>query len=207
MKLYHAQVSPFVRMVRVLLHETGLADRVVLEPVTGTPVAPGSLPLAQNPIGKIPVLETQEGMLYDSRVICRYIDHLAGGPAYPAPPALWDVLVVEATAHGMAEAAVLIVYEARVRPPAMRSDAWLGAQWDRIARAAAVLERDRMPLLEREPDGCPDMGQIAVAVTLGYCDFRLPGRDWRAGNPRLAAWEAAFAARPAMRATAPCDNL
>jgi glutathione S-transferase len=207
MKLYHAPVSPFVRMVRVLLIETGLADRVALEPVTGTPVAPASLPLDQNPIGKIPVLETPEGVLYDSRVICRYLDHMAGGPAYPAPPALWDVLVVEATAHGMAEAAVLIVYEGRVRPPEMRSAPWIEAQWARIARAAAVLERDWMPLLARKPEGCPDMGQIAVAVTLGYCDFRLPGRDWRSGNPRLSAWQEVFAARPAMRATVPHDPL
>jgi glutathione S-transferase len=203
MKLYHAQVSPFVRMVRVLLHEAGLSDRVALETVGGTPVAPGSLPLAQNPIGKIPVLETPDGMLYDSRVICRYIDHLAGGPAYPAPPALWDVLVVEATAHGMAEAAVLIVYEGRVRPPEMQSPAWIEAQWARIARAVDALERDWMTHLERQPSGCPDMGQIAVAVVLGYCDFRLPNRDWRTGHPRLAAWEAAFARRPSMLATVP----
>jgi glutathione S-transferase len=207
MKLYHAPVSPFVRMVRVLLIETGLDGRVTLEPVTGTPVAPASLPLAQNPIGKIPVLQTPEGMLYDSRVICRYVDHMAGGVAYPAPPALWDVLVVEATAHGMAEAAVLMVYEGRVRPPEARSEPWVDAQWARIARAAAVLERDRMPYLERQPAGCPDMGQIAVAVVLGYCDFRLAGRDWRDGNPRLAAWQAAFAARPAMRATEPHDPV
>lgn len=207
MKLYHAPVSPFVRMVRVLLHETGLTDRVTLETVAGTPVAPGSLPLAQNPIGKIPVLETPDGALYDSRVICRYIDHLAGGQAYPAPPALWDVLVVEATAHGMAEAAVLIIYEGRVRPPEQRSEAWVEAQWSRIARAAAVLERDWMDHLERTPAGCPDMGQIAVAVVLAYCDFRLPARDWRAGNPRLAAWAAAFAERPSMRETVPHDKL
>lgn len=204
MKLYHAPVSPFVRMVRVLLHETGLSNRVELLPVAGTPVAPGSLPLAQNPIGKIPVLETPEGMLHDSRVICRYIDHLAGGVAYPSPPALWDVLVVEATAHGMAEAAVLIVYEGRVRPPEMQSADWTQAQWARVARAVAVLERDRMPQLEAARD-VPDMGQVAVAVALDYCDFRLPARDWRTGHPRLAAWHAAFAARPSMLATDPRD--
>lgn len=205
MQLFQAPVSPFVRMVRVLLHETGLADRVDLVPVAGTPVAPGSLPLDRNPIGKIPVLETPDGVLYDSRVICRYVDHLAGGPAYPAPPALWDVLVIEATAHGMAEAAVLIVYEGRVRPPEMQSAAWIAAQWARVERAADVLERDRMPHLERAAAGCPDMGQIAVAVALEYCDFRLPARDWRAGRPRLAAWVAAFAARPSMQQTRPHD--
>ncbi len=204
MKLYHAPVSPFVRMVTVLLHETGLAPRVTLVPVAGNPVAPGTLPVDRNPIGKIPVLETPEGTLHDSRVICRYLDHLAGGVAYPAPPALWPVLVDEATGHGMAEAAALIVYEGRLRETDKQSAPWVAAQWARVTRACDALEAgaDR---LARPVSGVADMGQVAVAVALGYADYRLPARDWRSGRPRLAAWHAAFAARPAMQATAPRD--
>jgi glutathione S-transferase len=47
------------------------------------------------------------------------------------------------------------------------------------------------------------MGHIAIGCMLGYLDFRHGARDWRAGHPKLAAWEAGFAQRPAMLATAP----
>jgi len=49
----------------------------------------------------------------------------------------------------------------------------------------------------------PDIGQIAVAVALGYRDFRFADDDWRPRRPKLAAWYATFAERPSMRATAP----
>jgi glutathione S-transferase len=203
MRLFHAPASPFVRKVMILLHETGLIAETALVPVAGTPVAPGTLPLDRNPIGKIPVLETAEGTLYDSRVICRYVDHRAGGVAYPPPPALWNTLTVEATADGIMEAAVLIVYEGRVRPEEIRHTPWTDAQWARIARAVDVLEGTWMPHLTQLHAACPDMGQIAVAAALGYIDFRLSDRDWRAGHDHLAAWYADFARRPSMQATIP----
>ena len=43
----------------------------------------------------------------------------------------------------------------------------------------------------------------SVACALGYLDFRHAERDWRALHPGLAAWHTAFAARPALLATAP----
>jgi glutathione S-transferase len=203
MQLFHAPASPFVRKVMVVLHETGLIAGTEVIAVSGTPVAPGSLPLDRNPIGKIPVLVTPDGTLYDSRVICRYLDHLAGGAAYPAPPALWATLTLEAMADGLMDAAVLIVYEGRVRPEERRHAPWVAAQWARIARALDALEAQWMDHLTAARTGCPDMGQIAVAVALDYLDFRHADRDWRAGHDRLAAWQAAFAQRPSMRATVP----
>ena len=72
MRLYHSPTSPFVRKVVVVLHETGLLAQVELVSATGTPLAPGTLPVERNPFGKIPVLERPDGpALYDSRVICR----------------------------------------------------------------------------------------------------------------------------------------
>ena len=192
--------SPFVRKVKVVLHETGLLPGVELEPAGGTPVAPGTMPVTRNPLGKIPVLEREDGpALYDSRVICRYLDDLAGGRLYPEKPRLWETLTLEATGDGMMEAAVLIVYEDRTRPEEKRFDGWVEGQWAKIARGLDAIEGRWMAHLA----GPLDAGQIAVGCALGYLDFRLGPREWRAGRPALADWEKRFAARPAMLATRP----
>ncbi len=200
MRLYHSATSPYVRKVMVLLHETKMLDRVELIGVAGTPVDPGSMPLAQNPLGKIPALERKDGpAIYDSRVICRYLDSQSGAKLYPAEPALWDVLTLEATADGILDAAILMVYESRVRPEEKRFDAWVEGQWAKIDRSLDALETRWMSHLS----GPLNMGQIAVGCALGYLDFRHSDRGWRAARPHLAAWEAGFADRPSMQATQP----
>lgn len=200
LRLYHSLTSPYVRKVMILLHETAQLDAVELVPATGTPVDPGSMPLAQNPLGKIPALERPDGpALYDSRVICRYLDHRAGGRLYPAPPRLWESLTLEATADGILDAAILMVYESRVRPDNLRFEAWVEGQWAKISRAIDAVEARWVSHLS----GPLDIGQIAVACALGYLDFRHGDRDWRNAHPGLAAWYSGFAARPSMEATVP----
>ncbi|MFM7334054.1 MAG: glutathione S-transferase [Tabrizicola sp.] len=200
MKLYHAPASPFVRKVMVLLHEAKATDRVTLVPVSGNPLAPGTMPVDRNPLGKIPALERPDGpTLYDSRVITRYLDDLLQARLYPAAPRLWDTLVIEATADGIAEAAVLMRYEMQVRPEDTRSPAWAEAQWQKVARALDALEERWMSHLS----GPIDMGQIAVGCALGYLDLRHAERDWRGMHPVLAAWFGSFGARPSMQATLP----
>ena len=199
MKLYHSATSPFVRQVTTLIAEAGISG-VELIPVAGTPVDPGTLPIDRNPLGKIPALITDDGQtLYDSRVICRYLDATYDAGLYPAGPRLWQTLVLEATADGMLEAALLMVYENRLRPEDQRFSPWVRGQWQKIERALDTLERDWIDHLA----GPLDMGQIAVGCALGYLDFRLSALPWRAAHPDLAAWEAAFSARPAMAATVP----
>ena len=200
MKLYHAPASPFVRKVMVLLHLAGATDRVALAPVAGNPLDPGSLPVDRNPLGKIPALETADGaVLYDSRVITRYLDDFLQCGLYPEAPRLWDCLVVEATADGISDAAVLMRYEEHVRPPACRSPDWVEAQWAKIDRALTAVEERWLPHLQ----GPMDMGQVALGCALGYLDFRQPGRDWRAARPGLTAWWTGMSGTPAFRATAP----
>ena len=88
MRLFHSPTSPYVRKCMVLLHESGMLDQVDLISATGTPVDTGSMPLAHNPLGKIPALERDDGpALYDSRVICRYFDRLSGKRFYRQNPA------------------------------------------------------------------------------------------------------------------------
>jgi glutathione S-transferase len=200
LRLFHAAASPYVRKVMVLLIETGQLGDVTLVPASGTPVEPGTLPLAQNPLGKIPCLERPDGpALYDSRVICRWLDDRAGGRLYPPPPRLWETLTLEATGDGIMDAAILMVYETRVRDEDRRSAAWVEGQWAKVTRALDAIEARWMAHLA----GPLDMGQVAVAAALGYLDLRHAARDWRAGRPSLAAWEARFAERPAMVATRP----
>ena len=185
-------------MVRVMLHEADMTDRVELVEATGTPLAPGTMPLGQNPLGKIPALERADGpAIYDSRVICRYVDDLAGGRFYPTKARLWETLTLEATAHGIMDSAILMVYESRVRPPEKQFSEWVEAQWSKAARALDAVEARWMSHLAGPVDGA----QIAMACALGYLDLRHADRDWRAGRPALAAWEARFAERPSMQAT------
>ncbi len=200
MKLYHAAASPFVRKVMVTLHELSLMDQVEIVSAATTPMATDSTLAAKNPLGKIPALEREGGAtLYDSRVICRYLDDVAGGRLYPAAPRLWETLTLEATADGIMEAAVLMVYEIRCRPEATQDGNWIEAQWQKIDRALDAIEARWMAHLA----GPLDAAQVAVGCTLGYLDFRHDARDWRAGRPDLAAWDKAFAARDSMAATTP----
>ncbi len=200
MRLFHSPTTPFGRKVMVMLIETGQTGDTEVISASGSPIDPGSMPLGTNPLGKIPALELDDGTaIYDSRVICRFLDDRAGGKLYPAKPRLWNTLTLEATADGMLDAAILMLYETRIRPEDKRFDGWVEGQWAKIARALDALEGRWMGHL----NGPLDMGQIAVACALSYLDFRHDVRNWRAGHPKLAAWHEAFAGRDSMKATEP----
>lgn len=200
MQLAYSPTSPYVRKVMVLLHETGQLEGVALQDQSGTPLAPADALLPKNPLGKVPALERPDGpTLYDSRVICAYLDDRAGGKLYGSGQRRWDTLTLEATADGILDAALLMVYENRLRPENMRMDAWVDGQWGKIERACAALNTRWMSHLS----GPLDMGQIAVGCALAYVDFRLGSRGWRKGNDSLAAWFEKFDSRESMQATPP----
>ncbi len=199
MQLYTSGTTPFGRKVMVQIHESGLQAQVQVHTVAGTPLDPGTMPVGQNPLGKIPALIVDGQAIYDSRVICRYLDQLSGAALYPLGDALWPVLTLEATADGTLEAALLMVYEDRLRPAEKQFAPWVEGQWGKISRALDAIESRWMHLL----NGPLTMAHVALGVALGYVDFRHGGRDWRAGRPQLAAWEKTFAARPAMQQTRP----
>ena len=200
MRLYFSPTSPYVRKVMVLLHETGQIGDVELVAGSGNPVDPAGAPLDANPLGKVPALERPDGpALYDSRVICRYLDDRAASGLYPEGARLWDTLTVEATGDGILDAALLMVYEGRIRPEELRYGPWVEGQWAKVDRALDALETRWVAHLQ----GPLDAGQIAVGCALGYLDFRHHVRDWRNGRPRLAGWFAGFDARASMRATVP----
>ena len=199
MKLYFASASPYVRKVRVLAIETGLADRIELVKVTITPVGPDADLCAENPIGKIPTLARDDGgALYDSRVICEYLDTLHDGARmFPAHgEARWTALRKQALADGILDAAVNVRYEMFLRPESLRWSGWVDGQMGKVRRSLDELERE--PLGETV-----DIGTVSTACALGYLDFRFADEGWRDSRPKLAAWFEMFSTRPSMSETRP----
>ena len=201
MKLFFSPTSPYVRKVLVLAHEIGLADQIEFIDRHPHPVDRDPAIVAKNPTGKVPTLLLDDGTsLYDSRVICQYLASLGSGPTmYPdATPDSWQVLTLEALADGLLDAALIIYYETFERPKEQIWDGWLSGQWEKIDSTVDEYER----LLESFT-GQVNAATIAIAVTLGYLDFRFEDHPWRPGHARTQAWYEEFAQRPSMQATVP----
>lgn len=199
MQLYFNPASPFVRKVRVTAHELGLGDRIELTSISLTPLSPHDGVRSSNPLGKIPTLITDDGAaLYDSPVICEYLDSLAGGNRiFPAAGgARWTALRRQALADGIMDAAVLTRYEQAARPKELRWEAWVDGQFLKIRTALDALEHEDLA----DPF---DIGTISIACALGYLDLRFAAESWRTRRPRLAAWLAAVSPRPSLAATIP----
>lgn len=199
MKLYTNPASPFARKVRVIVREVNLTkqvEEIVVNPMTSEELR------RVNPLGKIPALILYDGSaLIDSRVICEYLNDMGGGKFFPGTSILrensgrWRALGLQALGDGLADAAVARQYELR-RPESERSQAFLDKQNAVIARTLDALEHVRFPKV-------PTIGEIAVACSLGYLDFREVAPGWRDTRPNLKAWYEDFAKFPSMVGTAP----
>jgi len=201
MKLYAPTPSPYVRKVRVLARETGLAARIEEIPAAVSPIAPDERVTRANPLGKVPALILDDGTaLYDSPVICEYLDGLHSGRRLfpPAGPARWAALRQQAEGDGLLDAAVLTRYELVLRPEPLRWPEWVAGQKAKVAGALDDLERNADSLA-----GELTIGGITIACALGYLDFRFAEDAWRTGRPRLAAWFAAISTRDSLRTTMP----
>lgn len=201
MQLYYSPTSPYVRKVMVLLHETGLLDRVALTPATVTPITNDPAVAAHNPLTKVPTLTLDDGSdLYDSRVICEYLDTLHHGtPMIPdGGEARWRVLRVQATADGLLDAALLTRYETFMRPEEKRWPEWIEGQTGKFMRAVDKLEAEAKSFSQ-----AITLAEISTACALGYLDFRFGHLPWRDSHPKLAEFMAAFSQRPSMEATKP----
>ena len=195
MKLRYSTTSPFVRKVHVLALETGQIDRIELVKTVTTDPDLGR----NNPLQKVPAMELDDGSsLYDSRVICEYLDSQAGGKFFPAPGlARWTALRRQALADGMMDAAVLRMMESK-KPENLRSADWDKRQKLKVTQGVAALEADHLgPQL--------DIGTLSVAIVLDYLDFRFKAEDWRPAHPKLAAWHKNFSERASLKKTLPHD--
>jgi glutathione S-transferase len=203
MKLHYSVTSPFVRKVMAVAIETGVDGRLELVTPTMTPVNPDVDLVKDNPLGKVPCLVTADGAaLYDSRVICEYLDSRHDGPKmFPAGgPARWTALRRQAEGDGIMDAGVLARYETFLRPEQRRWPEWLEGQKGKFRRALDSLEREAA-----EFGDTIDIGTITIGCALGYVDFRYGDEDWRTPRPRLATWFERFARRPSMAKTAPVE--
>lgn len=198
MKIYFSPTSPFVRKCLVVAHEVGLADQMEMLPSAAHPVNRDPAVVADNPLGQVPALFTDEGqVLYDSRVICEYLNDRAQASIFPAESAdKWVALVDQSLADGILDAALLARYEQVARPAQFQWAPWEQGQMDKVDSALRHFN-DKAAGLE----GRVDIGTISLGCALGYLDLRFADLGWRGRCPALARWFEAYSKRPAMLAT------
>jgi len=196
MELHFSPGSPFARKVRILIREKGLTN--VVAELLENPHLDSPQLLALNPLGKVPVLSSDEGPIFDSPVICEYLDALGPGPSLLGQNRIerLHILRQQALADGIMDAAVASVLEQR------RSDTLPSAHW--LRRWSSAIRRG-VDSLSTAPQPAFDLGGIAVYCALAYLDFRLPEVEWRRAHPPLAQWVEVVSGRPSCRETAPGD--
>ena len=203
MKLFYSPASPFARKVRAAAIELGLSDRLELEIIDTAPGKPNrAYANAYNPLRKIPTLLCDDGAtVYDSSLICEYLDGLAGGgrivPRQEAPHR-WRVLTNHTLAHGMCEAALSIRYEMALRPEERRWQVWIDDQWDRIDAGLEWFSHNSAELADPI-----NIAHLALGSLLGYLDFRMPERPWRPRFPLVKEWFERLERRPSFQQTRP----
>ena len=200
MRLWHNPASPFARKVRIISRETGLLESIEEVGIAVSPVKPHADLARENPLVKIPALSTpQDGTLYDSDVICEYLDSLRGGKFFPkSGPERWRELRLQALGDGILEASVLMRYENAVRPQELRWSDWIAGQFGKVRGGLDALERECADWGERFA-----IGEVTAACVLGYLDFRFPDEKWRATRPGLEKWFEKISQRPSVKATVP----
>jgi glutathione S-transferase len=197
MELRYGTLSPYVRKVRVVAEEIGIADRIKLV-ATNTREKPEEI-VPLNPLGKIPTLVTDDGaILFDSPVICEYLDATFGSNRLlPASgPRRWEVMTSVALADGIIDSAIMSRQEG-ARPVAQKSDEAIDWQWRKIKAGLDRFESSTASFGELH------MGLITLGCALGYMAVRLPDFPLYDGRPKLKGWFAKVSERPSFQNTAP----
>jgi glutathione S-transferase len=197
MKVLTTLTSPYGRMVRALIIEKGLENRVEVVPVvTRTPDTPV---LDVNPSGRVPTLITDDGVMFEeSALICAYLDSLED-PRVLAPLADWNARILEARTRSMLDGIAVWSREVR-RPGNEQSPAIVAHEKARALRLAGVFDG---LVADGAFAGPLDLAQLTLGCTLHGRDGKPDGFDWRAGNPNLAAWIDRFGARNSMQRSLP----
>ena len=202
MKLYITKGSPYARIVRVVVLEKGLTDRVeIIIAKTRHAYSPY---YSINPSGRVPYLVRDDGVgLEESAVICAYLDCLDGRPAFdlPAGDQAWEARRLEALARSMLDGFAVWGRENR-RPQNEQSPTILLHETDRARRM--------VDLWEREIDnpmfcGALNLAQITLACALGFAAL-IPEFQWRPSHPKLCNWFDHICANPSIAATAPPNH-
>lgn len=201
MKLLYQSHSPYARKVLVMAHEAGLADRLDVAHHETSPTWRNDEVFRLNPLGKVPVLLLDDGTaLFDSNVICEYLDDVHDRPPFirREPKARLLTLRMQALAQGLCDAGIAVRHETVRRPEALRYPAMRDGQIEKLVATYDFLEQEWTQIATDAPF---DLGQIALATALDWLAFRqLP--DFEQGRPRLSSWYRRCLERPSMLATA-----
>ena len=140
---------------------------------------------SKNPLGKIPVLQKDDGdFLFDSRVIVEHLNKLGGG-LIPGNGSERDIILSRsALAEGLTDASLLVVYSERYAGGETPSKLWLDLQLGKIDKTLDFLEIDIINW--SKPKGF-DAANIALATALDYMSFRNV-RDWKSNRPKISQW-------------------
>lgn len=199
MRLIGSKASPFVRKVRVILAERGIAHDFAPENpwAADTPVA------RLNPLVKVPTLELDGGeCLYDSAVIAEYLDATSGGGLVPQDArGRARVKCLEALGDGIADAGILARLE-RQRDASRQDAAWIERQ---LAKVDAGIDAVAHALGTRAYLGgeAMNLADIACGCALLWAEFRMPELAWRTRHASLGRWAGALETRPSFAATKP----
>lgn len=199
MKLHIMRASPYARIVRIVALEKGLTDRI--EIVTAKTRIEDSPYYQINPSGRVPYLVRDDGVgVEESALICAYLDHLDGKPAFdpPAGDAGWEVRRLEALARSLLDGFAVFGRESR-RPPGEQSPTILLHEEARARRMLQLWEHEiDNPVLR----GPLNLAQITLACALGFTVY-LPAFSWKADHPKLADWFEKISAIPSIAETTP----
>lgn len=201
MQLFYSNTSPYARKVIMLAQATGLEDQIEL--IRTNPF--DDLHRSINPLGKVPALVDDGLVLFDSPLICEYLNDKAvklGRPDFLRrnEDGYFNVQRIHAQADGILDAAIAIVFEQR-RESSQQSPFWI-ERWQLAIQTA--VETLAIPSLGKAQK--PHLGTIATAAALGYLDFRLSTYPWRTWNSALSLWFSEISERPWFINTIPRDN-
>ena len=201
LKLHWSPKSPYVRKVMICAHELGVVDRLELVRSVAAMLKPNARLMEDNPLSKIPTLVLDDGFaLFDSVVICEYLDDLAQGSLFPKQGAdKWQALRWHALGDGLLDALILWRNE-REREVPLRT---LIEAFELKARAALKLLDDEAQALAGKS---LSIGHVTIGCALGYLDYRFDALGWRGIAPRLAEWQADIVRRPSFQVTEPIDG-
>jgi glutathione S-transferase len=186
MQLLYQTHSPYARKVLVAAYEMGLHESLTVIHHETSPTRRNAEVFALNPLGKVPVLICDDGtVLFDSNVICEYLDGLhPGPPLIPSQPqAHFRALKMQALAQGIADAGITARWESDRRPAELRWPVMHDGQIQKIAAACDFLEQE----LDTQQTGTFAMtvgagpGTAAGRVALG--NLAGDSRDTEAASP------------------------
>jgi len=201
MKLHWSPKSPYVRKVMICAHELELTDRLELIRSVAAMLKPNERLMLDNPLSKIPTLVLDDGfVLFDSVVICEYLNTLGGGALFPEQASdKWQALRWHAFGDGLLDALIL-----------WRNEREREAPLEALIAAFDLKTRASMRQLDDEAQALNEttlsIGHIAIGCALGYLDYRFDTLGWRAAAPRLAEWFDETRSRASFKNTEPVDG-